>query len=220
MRRHAPACRIPRFSKVMDSQSRELNGPPGGSSIRFSGCGSGAPDRLGPEMSHGSLRQRPWHRCCSSCANMPVRPLNLEIARSRIHQIRDRALQEEIERALVTALERWARPEGISDSTWNRRLPAADFDLLFFVEILAALQTAAPEAEPWRTVAHELFGTVPAEGFVEEELLLEELTVEEDLDPPEELAFPEDVLRPIEEEPPSPEDPESIKPQTADWTAT
>jgi hypothetical protein len=132
---------------------------------------------------------------------MPTRPLNVDSARKRIRQIDDPVLRVTVEEALAAALKRWELPETTADSAWNHKLPVADFDLLFFVEVLTARKAAAPQTEPWRTTAQELFGAVPLEGFGDGDQSLEELPLEEELGQPEELEFPEDVLRPIEEEP-------------------
>src|SRR3974390_2997980 len=74
---------------------------------------------------------RAWHACCSMDVSpiMPARPLNIDSARSRISQIPDRAVQKTAERAVASALERFAKPPA------GRSLPAADFDLLFLVEV-------------------------------------------------------------------------------------
>jgi hypothetical protein len=103
---------------------------------------------------------------------MTFRPAELQQALSRARKITDPALRSAVDRVLAAA---------------------ARGDALSMVEILSALE---PHREPSLELSNELFGEVPAEGF-----LAEDLPREEELGSPEVLESPEEFLRPLDTEP-------------------
>ena len=93
---------------------------------------------------------------------MPTRALNVEDARHRARRISDPALRQFVVSVLAEGAARWVRPRGMTDAMFAARLPAADFDFAFFVEVLAGDETilAAEEARPredWQSLSDSLF---------------------------------------------------------------
>lgn len=63
-------------------------------------------------------------------------PLNDDAARRRLERIADPTVRNLIQSVLGAAIVQLLHPVGMPDQEWDRRLPAAPFDLEYLVRIL------------------------------------------------------------------------------------